>query len=793
MQTSLKAPPARARRLALLWLVVVVVIASYDGWLLTDSHLELDTDVLAMLPRNEREPAIQDATAKLADAGARRVVVLIGGAGGADAARSADAYANALPQSGADFTVDYRVDASRMDQWLEFYADHRGRLLTSEQRQMLKSADPQALAQTALESLYRPLSMPRVGSWADDPLKLMPAWLTARAGQSRVRVRDQRLVIEDHGRQFVLLTLLQNGAAFSRDAQRKLGDALAAAESAVHASDVNAQVIAVGIPLYAAAAARQAEHEIHTIGLGSLAGIVLLTWFAFSSIRPRLLVTLSILVGLGSALAACALIFGRVHVITIVFGASLVGVAENYGTNYFSNRLGRAPGERWDMLRNQAPVMWLAMLTTVIGYALLAITPFPGLRQFAVFSAIGLLSAFVTTLWWFPLLDTATMPTTRLAAWIGSRRALWPALGRNRGSLVFFIVLATIFVAGTARLAPDDDIRLLQNAPAELVDNQKLVNRLLDLPSPGQFFLVSGKNVEEVLEREEALSAKLDILVAHHTIAGYQTLSDWVPSISRQDEDLALIAQKVYGNAGVLSRVNAHLGQAQPGASIGPSSAPLRVSDWLAQPVSEPLRFLWLGQVGENYAGVVLLRGLEGAPAMAQLAALAPTLYGVRWVDKVAEISDIMGRYRIRMAAVILLSYVLVLGALARRFGKRAWRALLPTALASGLAISLQAILGEPLQLFNVLALLIILGMGVDYGIFLLETPGRDETRAFLSVSLAAASTLLAFGLLSLSATPALHAFGMTMLAGIGFAWLLTPLFMPTRGIERTKQPAKSQ
>ena len=85
--------------------------------------------------------------------------------------------------------------------------------------------------------------------------------------------------------------------------------------------------------------------------------------------------------------------------------------------------------------------------------------------------------------------------------------------------------------------------------------------------------------------------------------------------------------------------------------------------------------------------------------------------------------------------------------------------------------------LGVPLQLFGVLAQLLLLGLGVDYGIFLLEHEG--DGASWLAVCLGAASTLLAFGLLSLSATPALHGFGLTLLFGIGLVWLLSPCFRP--------------
>ena len=80
-----------------------------------------------------------------------------------------------------------------------------------------------------------------------------------------------------------------------------------------------------------------------------------------------------------------------------------------------------------------------------------------------------------------------------------------------------------------------------------------------------------------------------------------------------------------------------------------------------------------------------------------------------------------------------------------------------------------------------VLALLLLLGVGVDYGIFLQERPIQGDPVAWLAVVLSALSTLLSFGLLGLSKTPALQAFGLTMLVGTGSVWFLTPCFARTR------------
>ena len=98
-------------------------------------------------------------------------------------------------------------------------------------------------------------------------------------------------------------------------------------------------------------------------------------------------------------------------------------------------------------------------------------------------------------------------------------------------------------------------------------------------------------------------------------------------------------------------------------------------------------------------------------------------------------------------------------------------------ALASVATLALLGLAGQSLQLFHVLALMLLLGVGVDYGIFFKDHPGRSDPVGWLAVGLSALSTLLSFGLLSLSRTPALQAFGLTMLIGTVAVCLIVPCF----------------
>ena len=72
------------------------------------------------------------------------------------------------------------------------------------------------------------------------------------------------------------------------------------------------------------------------------------------------------------------------------------------------------------------------------------------------------------------------------------------------------------------------------------------------------------------------------------------------------------------------------------------------------------------------------------------------------------------------------------------------------------------------------MALMLVLGIGLDLGIFLAET--NEAPHTWLAVSLSAVTSLLAFGLLALSDTPVLHHFGLTVAIGLSLVWLLAPL-----------------
>nr|WP_211442171.1 MMPL family transporter [Collimonas humicola] len=779
---------------ALPWALAVALLLAHNAYLWLGKGVVPDTDIMALLPVQQRDPVLQQAFTHMVDAAQQRVIVLVGADDWEHARTAADAYNAVLAKHSALLQAGMQLSEQSQQDWLAPSQQMRLSLLTPAQQAALRQQPSKYWADTALQQLYSPFSGPKLGAWQDDPFGLFSGWVQARAQETPVRPRDGYLFVEDKGRPYIVLLMTLRQPAFSMATQRAILPLLEQAGAAARQAVPSVELVSAGVVLHAGAGSAQASREMSTIGIGSLLGIILLMWLTFRSLRPIVLIMLSIAVGCLAAFSLCWLIFGQVHLLTLVFGASLIGVAQDYGIYFLCSRTAADRKlDSWQLLRRLMPGLLLTLTAAVIGYVGLALTPFPGLRQMALFSVIGLLFAWLTVVFWFPaLVSASTLNGSGLAAWLGQTRRHWPLLQWNRATLLAALLFAAFAVTGIARLKVNDDIRSLQTPPKALLADQIKLGKLLDAPTPVQFYLVRGASAEQVLQREEVLKQKLEPLVASRIISGYQAMSNWTPSMQAQQANRSLATQALLAPDGPLKALATQLGEddswirqmrerALSGAASANGGQALTPEAFLKTAASEPSRHLWLGKVdsaqGSVYASIVALRGVNNYANLPLLKQAGEQLDGVQWVDKVSEISSVLGHYRQYMGWVLSGAYAAIFLLLFSRYRFAAWRVLAPPAVASIATLALLGVIGQPLQLFHVLALMLILGLGVDYGIFLQEQSMQRDRFAWLTVGLSAASALLSFGLLALSGTPPLHAFGFTMLIGIAVVWMIAPCF----------------
>ncbi|WP_432722087.1 MMPL family transporter [Jeongeupia wiesaeckerbachi] len=764
------------RVLALGWLIVLLACA---GWLASQHRQlgnRLDTDLFALLPKNERDPVAERAMASLSAASERQLVLLVGSADRDTAAQAADTLAGSLHA----LPVKPQTQALDLDALRDFYAPYRNALLSP--------ADTAALGQgadawqaRALQQAYATVSTSGL-AWRDDPFGTFGHWLTSFGDLTRVRPDGGRLWVDADGRHYVVLMYTLNDSAFSLSAQKTVANGLDGAIAALKAGSPDVSVLRAGVVLHAAKAAQQAEREMSTIGIGSLIGILLLVLLTFRGWRALPLVALSIATGMTIALAITFALYGRVHMLTLVFGTSLIGVAVDYSLLLHSTSLGATVGAG-QRLEKLLPSLLVATLFTALAYLCLALTPFPGLAQMAVFAATGIASAWLSELFWYPRLAPSRLEPGLIGGPLLRWLARWPRLG-VRGGVLALLIAAPLIVTGLIKLDASDDVRSLVSTDATLMREQIEISKLLGLPSPAQLYIVTGPDAQAVLEREHALTRQLDGFVAKGALAGYQSVGRWLPSLAQQRALQANAA--VLRDPKLLRSLAEQIGLDDAWVARQAASTPLLTPEaWLASAASLPARHLWLGDTGHGYASVVMLTGLAGAANAEALSRI--TLPGVRWVDKPAEISAVLDRYRDRLALVLLGAYVVTALLLWRRYRRDTWRVLAPSLIASIATLAIFGWLGIPLQLLTVLTLLLLLGMGIDYGIFVNEHPG--EVRIVLAISLAACCTLLSFGLLAFSHTPALATFGTATLSGVGLAWLIAPLLRRPAPLQPLFQP----
>jgi predicted exporter len=749
----------------------------------------IETDLLALLPPTERNPLAEQAAARLGRLTGERAVFLVGLPRSGDARAAARFLGERLQASQAFSKVINRIPTPDPAALLDLYTPYRMGLLAPGLR-----GDPltaERLAARLDARLSGPFGASGALPLASDPFSLFDAWLQSLPyNQFRLTPEDGWLTARERDEPgdftWILVSGELAGSAFDPALQNKLQTSLTAAEAEMRRRWPEARLMRAGAVFHATAARAGAEREMHVIGLGSLAGIVLLLLLVYRSPGPLALGLLSVGVGVCAAMLTTTWAFGRLHLMTLVFGASLIGEAIDYAIQYFSARLGAGP--RWNAregLKKVFPALAVALATSVVGYAALAFTPFPAMRQIAVFAISGLAAAWLTVLlvmpWW--LARPQTWTPGRLLALPARWLSFWRARVTPRAFLLGAGLALLAAAPGWLKLSADDDIRQLIQSPPDLAAQEQALRKLTGMEAGSQFFLIEGADAEAVLRREEALAARL----AQRGVA-LQGVSRFVPSCRQQQQDRRRLrealpeARRVLDDAGFRATAVADWA-----AEVARDSACLPAAAWLESPLSLPFRHLWIGPTAEGAAALALPSGYRDT---AVLSAASRNLAGVTLVDKPGAVSRLFAEYRRLGVYVLGAATLLIFAVLAWRHGPRGAAAVLaPVLLAQALALGLLGHLGVVLNLFNLLALLLVLGVGINYAIFLFEgaraaeqSQRSDEAAVLVGVALSAATTLLSFGLLALSSMPALRGFGITLALGVGIAVLLAPAALVLTG-----------
>lgn len=807
-----------------IWLCLMLA-ASLWTLQLWQNGAKVQSDILAMLPHLQQDALTARALEQVESTLADQVYLALIAEDEPQAVAAATLLMEQLKTQHAAFTDIRSADIQMGEALGQFYFPYRFKLLTPEQTDTLSHDGLKHLIASATQQLYNAFSYANSQLLTQDPLLLFPDNLLALAPSSKLSASQGILLAHPqsvdtnqgvNSSEGVAAIVMAKGteSAFNPNAQLRQQAALTQALNAVSTQNASVKVLQAGALFHAIEATNTAKSEISALGLASLLGVVLLVWLAFRSVMPLLLAMVTIGSGLLLAVTFTLSVFGELHLLTLVFGTSLIGIAIDYSFHFYCERLSDNKRSAQATVAYIFPTVSLAFITSALAYVGIGLAPFPGMQQVAIFCASGLLGAYLTLVLAYPLLAGSKLPSgerplTLAQAYLAKLTGFSNKLVSPWGLSLFALVLAGVCLLGISKLNVDDDIRHLQQSPASVTEPEDKLRKLLSGGTDNQFLLVRASSEEALLQRLEALSPQLDAAIKEQELGNYVSLSRYLPSKQKQDAAYQLQG-KIYQSqlTTVLNSIGLDDGLAPElsAAYLAAKDSYITPADFFELGIGKQLVPLWLAPQGlapldhstepttstdntnlgnESHGAIVLLGGIEDIAALKARFAEDPQ---VQLIDKVADISTVMGHYRLLTLKLLGLALVIALLLFSLSFGvKRAALVVAVPALAALLTLAILGLVGSPLSLFHALALILVFGIGIDYSLFFASAAQHGKA-VMMAVFMSACSTLLAFGLLAFSQTQAIHYFGLTLSLGIGFTFVLSPLILTTSQVLTTNK-----
>ena len=752
---------ARRGLLLVTWIASVVAL----GWIV-NRHLVIGTDLRLFMPspRTPEERLILD---EIGEGPASRMLLLaISGPDPRAAADTSRALAAALRSNG-----EFRLVANG-ESGLDAIPDS----LLAYRYLLSPTLDHSALdaefLRTQLEERVRDLASPAAGllkPWLPrDPtlelLKLADSWLPALQPQTLYDVWF------DPSRHEALLVAETRAAGFDPQGQRKAADALQRAFEGSR-TDGNLRLEASGPGAFSVLMQERTLGEAQWLGSVDVIGILILLLVAYRSLAVLVLGLLPLVSAGVAGLAAVGTIFGAVHGITLAFGFTLIGVAQDYPIHLFSHQ------HRGLDVRSSVRALWPTLATgvasTCVAYLAFLFSGVRGLAQLSVFTVTGLAVAGLTTRFFLPPLVPDSSRDAADSALLGR---LWHAIAGLPRPLWLGIATAIACVAYVA-LSPrplwENDLGALTPVPPALLARDSALRKELGAPDIRHLLVIEDKDAQSVLEKAAALDSRLETLVTRGQLDGYDHAARYLPTKTVQErrraalpdpEKLRAALNEALGTTpfkpGIFEPFLADVERARQLPALGPS-------DLIGTPLETRVGSLLLER-GDHWTGLVTLSGVKDAAALAQVATQEP---GTTLLDLKQASEDLVAHQRERILWCLAISAVLlvIVVFVALRDASRVRRVLAPMALTTLVIVALFHAAGVSLSLFHLIALVLAAGLGLDYALFF-EHAAEDpagQRRTLHAVIVCSMSTFLVFALLALSTLPVLRAIGITVAGGV--------------------------
>ena len=537
--------------------------------------------------------------------------------------------------------------------------------------------------------------------------------------------------------------------------------------------------------------------------LFSTIGIITLLLLAFPRPLIGLLALLPSSVGTMLALFVYSLLHPSISMMAIGFGSAVISFTVDYGITYllFLDRSHETHG--LEATKEVWPLGLLAMLTTAVSFAFLAVTGFTALAQVGEFTALGVLFTYIFVHVIYPVIfptmppakGKSFLPLQAFANWIAT------SAGKKKAYAAVGLAMVLLFYANPVFHV---DLNAMNSVSEETLAAEKLLADVWGNLFSRIYVMVEGRDVKELQQKGDRLATLLDQDVRIGTLASAFVPSMIFPGEQRADQNFA--AWRAFWQP----ERTAALRKAMNHVSIELGFAPDAFAPFLTLVETKEMAALAIPQ---SFFGLLGISKSRDRSTWVQVSTFTPgpayrgepfyerfKLTGlVRIFDPVLfsqRLADVLLSSFIKMALIvgvvtIIVAFLYLLDWQLTLLG------LLPTLFALICTMGTLNLLGEPLGIPTIMVTVVVIGMGSDYALYLVRSYQRymDEDHPSLglirlSVFLCFATTFMGFGALAVSGHALLKNAGIALALGIGYSFIgavtITPpllkhVFVPIR------------
>ncbi len=746
--------------------------------LLVALRAQFESDLSAFLPRHAT--ANQQILIELLELGpsSRTVLMAIEGADEASRAALSQRLASRLRSSATfEHIANGAAAADEKDQ--AFLFKQRYLLSPAVEAQRFSTAGLRSAIDASVETLASPVGIFTKSLFLHDPTGELLAVIDSMASSGTPSRRGGVWTSADGGR---AVLLAQTRAAGSDTDAQEAAIAQLRVEFARAARElrVNARLILTGPGVFAVESRALIKHEALRLSLISSALVVGLLWAVYRSVTVVALGMVPVVTGALAGIAAVALGFGTVHGLTLGFGITLIGEAVDYAIYWFVQAREQTRDGLW-------MTIGLGLGTSLIGFAALLGSGFPGLAQLGLYTIAGLAAAGLTTRYVLPSLTPSTF-SVRDIAWLGRLPdVLLPSARVSSIALLAAFALSSVCIAARWHAVWAQELSSISPLRADQLQLDAELRQDLGQADVSSMVLVRAATLEKVLQACERVEPVLQALTANGVLAGFENPARFVPSAERQLQRRASIPAA----SALRERLHDALG----------SDAPVR-ADALTEFIEnvESARTAPLisraSLAGTSFAAAfdtLLIRKTHGFVAILPLhaprgsmgaridtgrirAALSTAgLASVGVLDLRAESDALYASYvrdALRLASLACAAIAILL-LITLRSARAVWDILAPLTVAVAVVAAGLILTGERLTILHLIGMLLIVAVGSNYGLFFRT---RVHARVVASLCVANAATVLAFATLASSRVPVLAALGQTVAPGALLALIFSAM-----------------